>query len=161
MPPPSEKNNFYDHFIKICFKNRFFFKICPHPPKKSVFNYFDKKGPPHPKKLIFTIILSKFGPPKSIFGSLDKKEDPLLPGIWKLYFLKKFDSKFFKNPILRHFQKMLSLEYAKRIFFKNPILRYVQKYSPPGIWKMHFFKSFGTKFQKTCRTFASKIQFFP
>ena len=45
MPPPSEKINFYDHFIKICFKNRFFFKICPYPPKNRFSIILIKKGP--------------------------------------------------------------------------------------------------------------------
>ena len=57
-PIPSVKINFYDHFLIICFKNRYFIKICP-PPNR--FRWFwKKKGPPHPKKLIFTTILSKF-----------------------------------------------------------------------------------------------------
>ena len=160
-PPPSEKINFYDHFIKICFKNRFFFKICPHPPKNRFSIILIKKGPLIRKNWFLQSFYQNLAPQNRFSVLWIKKKTLSSLEYENCIFSKSLIQNSSKTRFYVIFKRCSRWSMQKGFFSKIQFYVTFKNIPPPGIWKMHFFKSFGTKFQKTCRTFASKIQFFP
>ena len=134
------------------------------PQKNSIFDYFDKKCP-HPKKLIFTTILSKFAskidfffkicphPPKNRFSIILIKKGPLIRKNW---FLQSFYQNLAPQnrfSVLWIKKKTLSsLEYENCIFSKSLIqnsskTRFYVIFKRCSRWSMQ-------------KGFFSKIQFY-